>query len=120
MDYWMSWLYNLPIQVAFRHHSEEDLNTKIWKSSSKLYLIVSKAAVITRKGRDNNLSKKWYDSEHESGCTIQFAVHAHALYYGGFIKRWIRSVLLFKLVNMVSGIVLSIWWISSVVDIIII
>lgn len=63
--------------------------------------------MFTGEGGDDYLSEEGYDGEHEPRGAIEFTVHAHALYNGGCMTIWVRSVLLFKSVNIVSGWVVS-------------
>jgi len=48
-----------------------------------LNFIVSESTILTGEGRDYNLSKEGDNSEHDPGCAILFAVHAHTFKYSG-------------------------------------
>jgi len=83
-----------------------------------LNFIVSESTILTGEGRDYNLSKEGDNSEHDPGCAILFAVHAHTFKYSGWVTLYLRSELLFNSVNMVSGAFLFIMSNFMVVDVI--
>ena len=75
---------NLSIEVSFLHYPEQNLNSVIRKSSSKLDLVIFETTFFTLKGWNDDLPKE-RNFRHKEDCfAVILAIDTHALYCDWF------------------------------------